>query len=158
MLRAVSRHGNLCPASDPPPRTPQSGNSRFCSRPDRKKRIFFRANARKTKNKTKKHKNTPKKAQKHPKRRKNTQLLFALTREIKPLSSKQNQFPSPAAGNETKQNPVLALHDGIPFFFLVLASAGQFGHGGVGEFATNSIHSSLPWPCILALVVVKAQG
>ena len=60
------------------------------------------------KKKKKKHKNIPPKAQKHQKRKrkKHPTNLVALTREIKPLTSKKNaHFPFHPAWNETKKIP-----------------------------------------------------
>ena len=83
----------------------QSGNPRFCSRPGRKETQFcFRANAKKkksTKTPPQKHKNIPPKAQKHPPKGGGTPQknhTAALTREIKPLASKNNSHPPPRRG------------------------------------------------------------
>ena len=83
----------------------QSGNPRFCSRPGRKETQFcFRAHAKKkksTKTPPQKHKNIPPKAQKHPPKGGGTPQknhTAALTREIKPLASKNNSHPPPRRG------------------------------------------------------------
>ena len=79
----------------------QSGNSRFCSRPRGKKSPKkIRANgsnARKTKKKTKKHKNTPKKQQKHQKTPKNHQFFFSRLRAKNKSQRKKKKEPFPMA-------------------------------------------------------------
>ena len=91
-------------STPPPPHLPyttQSGNSRFCSFPRRKKKklkCFFRANARKKK-RAQKH---PPKSKKYQKDEKKTpKHFFAHMREIRPLTSKK--ILPPPRGMKPKQ-------------------------------------------------------
>ena len=108
------------------PRT-QSGNSRFCSRPRRKKERKKKVRANTRKNQKPKTKKTPRKKHKGTKKdEKKTTLKFLLTREIKPLASKKNtQFPFPPAGKRGMKPNKFPL---CPDAGWVLASVGVYMH------------------------------